>query len=134
MKKFVPITSKTDDGSLRDGQGMCADRYAEVVRIADDLIGRIAQNDIPCSYPNLAERIAALMRRVVSLEPTMAPHTREVTQAGRRYYSATLWRQEPGGHAVLYSTMKKNLEAIRGKAERGAKVDEGGVRSETLPS
>jgi hypothetical protein len=97
---------------------MSADKYAEVVRIADDLLEKIKQNDTPGSYPNFAQRIEALMRQVALLVPTLAPHAQEVTQASRRYYSAALWRQEPSGHGVLYSAMKKNLEAIRVEAKK----------------
>ena len=57
------------------------------------------------------------MDRIASLAPPLAADAHEVSQAARRYYSDNLWRSEPGGAKVLYSTMKEKLEAIKRRAE-----------------
>lgn len=86
-----------------------------------NLLDKFARNDIPGRQDVLAMMLAAaLMKRVATLAPSLAADAYEVSEAARRYYSDKLWRSEPGGALVLYSTMKKKLEAIKSRAEKRA--------------
>ena len=64
---------------------------------------------------------ATLMKRVATLARPLAADAHEVSEAARRYYSDKLWRSERGGALVLYSSMKKKLEAIKSRAEKRAR-------------
>ena len=95
---------------------MAAAKYAEVAKISSDLLKELAKNAIPGRQDALARRVAVLMEQVGSLVPSLAADAHEVGEVARRYYSDKLCRSERVGSIVLYSTMKKKLEAIKRRA------------------